>query len=286
MKSAPRLFLIGSLWTLEGYPRPKREWTLARKIQAVADAGFAGITANSLPKFGRLLENYRLRYVGFFAAKKPGDFDAAIREQKAVGAESINVQIGTGVTTAREALSMACALVRAASSQGVRVAFEVHRNTATETPEKLRELSDGFEREMGKRLPLTWDHSHPGVVKHVKPFLFSDVLLADREAVQAAWLFHCRPFNGQHAQVPVFDARHRLTPEFRDWLRFVEDLFRCWLEGPRPGNEMCVCPEIGPVGVHGYNLSTMPPSWEQAVVCRRELVAVWRRLGGDVAARE
>jgi hypothetical protein len=63
-------------------------------------------------------------------------------------------------------------------------------------------------------------------------------------------------------------------------LDFVAELFRCWLAGPQPGGELWICPEVGPVGVHGYNLSTMPPSWEQAIVCRRELAKLWRRLGG------
>ena len=34
---------IANLWSLNGHPSPKREWSLERKIKAVAEAGFDGI---------------------------------------------------------------------------------------------------------------------------------------------------------------------------------------------------------------------------------------------------
>jgi hypothetical protein len=175
---------------------------------------------------------------------------------------------------------MAVTLIREADRQGVYASVEVHRDTATETPEKLYAIADGYRRATGKLLPITWDHSHIALVKHLKAESFSPVLLARPELIRHARHFHCRPFNGHHCQVPVMDGKGRLTREFKDWLLFVEDLFKCWLAGPRPGNEIWVCPEIGPVAVHGYNLTTMPGSWPQAVACERELAQLWKRLGG------
>jgi hypothetical protein len=46
-------------------------------------------------------------------------------------------------------------------------------------------------------------------------------------------MFHLRPFNSQHCQVPVTNGRGALTPEFRDYLAFVEDLFAL-LAAPAP----------------------------------------------------
>ena len=75
--------------------------------------------------------------------------------------------------------------------------------------------------------------------------------------------------------MPVTDGRDRLTPEFLDYIRFVEDLFVCWLQGPRPGGELRVCPEIGMT--HGYQLSTFPHAWPEAVRARQEIRTAWRR---------
>ena len=49
------------------------------------------------------------------------------------------------------------------------VAIEVHRDTCTETPEKAYGLAAGYEKAEGKPLKMTWDFSHPAVVKHLNP---------------------------------------------------------------------------------------------------------------------
>jgi hypothetical protein len=90
-------------------------------------------------------------------------------------------------------------------------------------------------------------------------------------------LTHLRPFNGHHCQVPVTDGRGNLTREFEDNLIFVGDLFRCWLAGPRPHNELWVVPELGPVA-SGYGISTWPAPWEDCLVARREFEKLWQRV--------
>ena len=280
MKDAPRIVFVANLWTLAGHPTPGREWSQAKKIRAVAAEEFDAVTTTATPGLKPLLQENGLRYTGFFSSSDPREFARLIRAQRAAGAENINVQLGEDFTPVKQAAAWAVALGREAKRQGIYTAIEVHRDTATETPEKLRAIAAGYRRATGDWLPVTWDHSHLAVVKHLKPALFSQMLLRAPRLIQSARLLHCRPFNGQHAQVPVFAAHGRLTPEFKVWLGFAEELFRCWLAGPRPGNELWVCPEIGPVGVHGYNLTTMPPSWTQALVCKRELAKLWRRLGG------
>jgi hypothetical protein len=277
-KSRPAIVFTANLWTLEGHPSPRREWSLARKVRAVADAGFDAVTARASAELAALLRTHGLRFMGFFATSVTKDLKSLLAAQKAAGAETVNVQLGDDFTLTPEALRLTRALLAEARRQEVYAAVEVHRDTATETPEKTYALADAYRIATKEVLPLTWDHSHLAVVKHVNPFLFSEVLLQRKDLIQAARLFHLRPFNGQHAQIPVMDARGRLTPEFLDWLKFAEDLFRMWLAGPQPGGEIWVCPEVGPTAEHGYNLSVMEPSWEQAIVCRRELLKVWKRV--------
>jgi hypothetical protein len=64
----------------------------------------------------------------------------------------------------------------------------------------------------------------------------------------------------------------------KDWLPFAEALLKCWLDGNRNTNrELFVCPEMGPVA-SGYNLSTLPNSWEDAKVVRLETDKIWKKL--------
>jgi hypothetical protein len=80
--------------------------------------------------------------------------------------------------------------------------------------------------------------------------------------------------------VPVTDGRGKLTREFKDYLAFVEDVFRCWLAGSRPFNELWVVPELGPVA-SGYGISTWPSPWEDAVIAKREFEKIWNKVVRD-----
>ena len=281
----PRIVFVANLWTLAGHPTPRREWSLARKVRAVAAAGFDAVTAPPSGELAARLRAHGLRYMGFFSSSDAREMRPLLAAQRAAGAELVNVQLGDDSTPARESARLADTLMCEARRQKLYAAIEVHRDTATEMPEKTDALAEAYRRATGELLPLTWDHSHFAVVKHLKPAQFNVGLLRRADLIQTARIFHLRPFNGQHAQVPVIDARGRLTPEFRTWMNFAEALIKLWLAGPQPGGELWVCPEIGPVGVHGYNLSVMEPSWTQAIVCRRELHKLWGRLTATVKRR-
>ena len=282
----PRLSFVAYLWTLEGYPAPRKEWSLARKLREIESAGFQAVTYPASAELREALAASRLQFQGFFNSGDAQAFYRLVREQHGLGADLINVQLQSSRGSIPDLVTKAALLVKEAQSQGVSVSIETHRGTATETPERLYSLADQFHKQTGAVLPITFDFSHLAVVKHLRGSRFQEVLLERPDLIQRSPLFHCRPFNGQHAQVPVTDQRGRLTPEFREWLIFAEAAFSCWLSGPRPGNHLWVCPEIGPTGgPHGYNLSTMPPSWPQALICQREVAKLWRRLGGVVSRR-
>lgn len=276
----PRLVLVASLWTLDRHPRPSRPWSLARKIRAAAEAGFAGVASTSAaePGLAPLLARHDLRFTGFLLLRGRVDFRRLLAAERAAGATLVNVQLGDHATPPGEALDLLLRARDESRAQGLRLSLETHRNTATDTPEKTLALADAYRTATGEPLPLTWDPSHWAVVKHLRPARFREMLLEPAELIRSSRLFHCRPFNGQHAQLPATDARGRLTPEFRAWLEYIEELFALWLRGPRPGGELQVCPEFGPTDAQGYNLSTMPDPWSQALVCRRELARLWRRL--------
>ena len=272
---APRLVMCATTWSMIGYPTPKREWSVARKVAAIADAGFDGVCAYITPEIRAEATRRGLEVMSGFDAKSAADALPRLRAQRDLGVRFINVQLLNHDTPPAVAARAAVQLIRQSRLLGVAVHIETHRDTATETPEKFDEIARLYRRATGELLPVTWDHSHFAVSKHMMPADYSSRLLVWPKLIQASQMFHLRPFNSQHCQVPVTDGRGRLTREFGDYLKFAEDLFACWLAGPRPGNELWVCPEMGMS--HGYHVSTDPHAWPDVVRERTELLGAWRR---------
>lgn len=260
---------------MEGQPSPRRPWSLATKLRLIKEAGFDGIAEMFQPEFAPHLQRHGLRICGRIFSRDGRDTESLLKIEAAGGALYVNCMLGEHDTTPAVATRLIIRTVRQARVLGLSAHLETHRDTCTETPEKLAEIARRYERETGELLPVTWDHSHLAVNKHLLPAEYSRRLLDQPELIQHSRLFHCRPFNGQHAQVPVTNGHGKLTPEFLEYLTFVEDLFVLWLRGPSPRGELWICPELGTTG--GYHVSTNPPVWLDTVRCRTELIKAWSR---------
>jgi hypothetical protein len=272
----PSIHFIANLWTLEEHPSAESEWSLEEKIVAVKEAGFAGVNHGATPELEALLARHDLAFSGLFDASDPAEFAALIKAQVDCGSTTINVQLCDHDTPVEEAIEKSILLMEEDERQKANTHLEVHRDTCTETPEKAYAIADGYQKVTGTLLRMNIDHSHPAIIKHLRPAEFAERLLDRAELLQHGNLLHCRPFNGHHCQIPVTDGRGHLTREFRDYLPFVEAAFACWLEGPRPHNELWVVPELGPVS-SGYGITTWPPVWEDCLVAKGEMQAAWDR---------
>ncbi len=273
--SKPVIRHIANLWTLVWHPAKAREWTLERKLRAVKDAGFDGFSTALTPQHAKLADKLGLMRVGYVSSGNPREFAPALRAQKEAGALHVNVQLADHDTTIFDAIRLAQKLMAESKKLGLEAAIEVHRDTCTETPEKTYALANGYELATGELLPMTWDYSHLAVVKHLlAPFW---PRLGERpDLIQRAQQFHFRPFNGHHCQVPVTNGRGRLTPEFLDFVPFMEKVMECWLAKASLGREFIAVPEMGPLWL-GYNLHAFPSSWEEAKVLREQIEKAWRR---------
>lgn len=216
--------------------------------------------------------------LGYIGSGKASEFAGAVQANKDEGAHYLNVQLADEDTLTPEALGLTLLLMQEARHQGVQLGIEIHRDTCTETPEKSYALADAYQKVTGELLPMTWDFSHFAVVKHLRPDNYAERLLLRPDLVQKAQQFHFRPFNGHHCQVPVTDGHGHLTTEVKDYLPLVEAVLKCWLSAKEnAGRDLFAVPEMGPVS-SGYNLSTLPSSWEDAKVLRVEIDKIWRRL--------
>jgi hypothetical protein len=275
VSAPPRLVMCAAMWSLEKHPTPRREWSLARKVAAIAAAGFDGVCGYVSPELKAAADAHGLRLMSGFDGGELKTALPRLRAQRDLGVRFVNLQLLDHDTPPAVAAPLAARLVREGAALGLAVHIETHRDTATETPEKFDEIARLYRRATGAPLPVTWDHSHFAVSKHMLPRDYSARLLVWPELIQHSQMFHLRPFNSQHCQVPVTNGRGRLTPEFRDYLVFVEDLLALWLAGPRPGGELWVCPELG--ASVGYHVSTDPALWPDAVRARTEILGAWRR---------
>jgi hypothetical protein len=272
--SKPTIRHVLNLWTLVWHPSKGREWRLERKLEEVKAAGFDGFMDHLSPLHRKAADRLGLISVGFFRSSKVRDFDALMQQQRDCGAVHVNVHLGEHDTPLFEALQMARQLMAAGGRLGVRPSVEVHRDTATETPEKTYALADAYEDATGELLPLTWDYSHLAVVKHLLP-PFWDRLGVRPDLLQRSEQFHFRPFNGHHCQVPVTNGKGKYTPELLDYLPFLDKVLETWLAGAEPGREIYAVPELGPLWL-GYGLHAFPPSWEDAQVLRSEIQLRWQ----------
>jgi hypothetical protein len=276
MKSTPpRIVMCAALWSMIAWPKPNQEASLKRKLRAVKEAGFDGICAFITPEMKAIADDLGLALMSGFDAKSVADALPRLRAQRDLGVKFINIQLLNHDTLPQTAAPVAVKLVQAARELGLSVHIETHRDTSTETPEKFDEIARLYKQATKELMPVTWDHSHFAVSKHMLPPDYSKRLLAWPKLIQHSQMLHLRPFNSQHLQVPVTNGRGQLTPEFDDYLRFVEDLFALWLSGPQPGGEVWVCPELGMS--HGYHVSVHPHAWPDAIRARTEMMGAWNR---------
>jgi hypothetical protein len=277
----PSIAHIAALWSLDAHPPGRREWSLERKIRAVAEAGFDGAAGALTPEHRRLAEKWGLRHLlGYISSDRPGEFAQKIRAQKAGGAVHVNVQMDNHDTPPALAARHWLRMVREAERiGGVVVSLEVHRDTCTETPEKTYEIAERYHRATGEMIKLNFDFSHFAVVKHLRPDGYAARLLDHPGLVRNAEQCHFRPFNGHHCQVPVTHGG-RLTPEAAAYLGFARAIMRIWAGAiQNRARTLFACPEMGPYTGFGdgggYNITGLRPAWPEAIALRRELAKAW-----------
>jgi len=270
-----KLIQFAGLWTLVHHPSRQREWTLDRKLKAIKAAGFSGVCARLDRAIAMLARANGLFAIGLIFPDDPAEFAQLLRTQKEFGAVHVNVQLGTHATSATDAVKRWIQLEKDAEQHGLIVSLETHRDSVTETPEKLFELADRYEKLARRPLRLTWDFSHFGVVKHLHSGKFIERLLTRPDLVQNATQFHFRPFNSHHAQLPV-THKGELTPEAIDYLEFAQEVMHIWKVDPQNRErEMLGCPSLGPKS--GYALSNFPPVWPDALALSAELTRRWQK---------
>jgi hypothetical protein len=270
----PRLNQCATLGSLVGYGEKKKsEWTTKKKLKIIKEARFAGFVGRTAFISSEQVRKSGLMFACTTDLNGVREIRPKLKEIKATGARVVNVQMLDHNTGSKRAIEVARRLMDQAEQLDMDVSIEVHRDTCTETPEKTYALAEGFERAEKRKLKLTWDFSHPAIIKHLSP-PYWDRLAERPDLIQFSNQFHFRPFNGHHAQIPALDIKGKYTPEFKDWLEFAERVFSCWLSAAEPGREIFVCPEQI---AGGYHISVFGDRWKDVIAIKKAIDKAWKR---------
>lgn len=268
----PKICHMATLGSLEG-GTSRKEWSVKQKLSRILKAGFDGFVGRVPLVTRENIEESGLVFAATVDISGIREIRPKLKAIQNVGARCVNAQMLDHDTPTKRAVEVGRRVMDVANEFGMDVSIEIHRDTCTETPEKAYALAESFEKAEKKPLKITWDFSHPAVIKHLSP-PYWDRLAERPDLIQHAQQFHFRPFNGHHAQIPVLGKGGKFTTEFLDWLEFAEGVIVCWLQAATPGREMFVCPEqIG----GGYALSVFGNRWKDAQIIRSEIDRIWRK---------
>ena len=269
----PKIQHMATLWTLTDYGGKKGEWSIDQKIKRIKKTGFDGFCGRVPDITAEHVKRHGLLFAATVDIGTVKEIRPKLKAIKEANARCVNVQLLDHDTPTERAVATARRVMEEADKLEMDVAIEVHRDTCTETPEKAYALAEGFEKAENRLMKMTWDFSHPAVIKHLSP-PYWDRLAERIDLIQYAQQFHFRPFNGHHCQVPALGRGGKFTPEFLDWLEFADQVIACWLRAAEPGREMFVCPEQGS---GGYFLSVFGDRWKDVQAIRDEVDRVWRK---------
>ncbi len=275
--STPKLTIALNFWTMWGYPSADAEWNADQRAAAIKEAGFDAIAYGPDPAIKEAIAKHGLRFGGAFDASEVEQFEPKIKACLEIDNGPINCQLCDHDTPVEEAVEKTVELMKVSESLGAEVHLEMHRDTCTETPEKQYAIIEGVLAKTGKKPRVNFDFSHPGIVKHLNPDNYAERLFEDIPCFQASTLWHMRPFNGHHCQIPITDGNGNFSPEYEDIRPFIKAALEHWLAGPKPNNELWVVPELGPTR-GGYGLSCFPTIWEDAIVLGKDIQKFWAEL--------
>ena len=253
-------------------PSAAKQWSDEEKFKQAKKAGFDAIGGGAMPEVVPLCEKYGMEYICYIDGNEK--YTERLKAAAATNPARINVQLLDHDTAPKDAVKIWIKMAALAEKMGLNVDLEVHRDTCTETPEKTYEIAERFEKATGKKIRFCFDFSHIAVVKHLNP-PYAERLLVRPDLVQLSRQAHFRPFNGHHCQVPATDGKGNETPEFRNYLEFVDAFIACWMKGAKGGEVLYACPEFGPLG--GYGISTFPNVWKDAILLRAKTEALWKK---------
>ncbi|WP_253725924.1 hypothetical protein [Brevibacillus borstelensis] len=130
----PRLEVHQSWWAMRGIGDENGEWSLAKKLAKIAEAGYGGIMGR-LPApeeaglWRSLLDHYNLQFGVEAFPEEPEEFAAFLRKAKQFGVSYVNAQVKDSFVVGEKAINRLKGIIREGKNHGipVRTADGLHR---------------------------------------------------------------------------------------------------------------------------------------------------------------
>lgn len=274
----PQLKVMAADWSVQNYPTAKRPWSIKTKVKKVKEAGFDGMSSGANSALAAELQKNGLEMVGGVDVGAQKEAMGKLKAFSDLGVTHVNIQLCDHDTSTDEALKVARKVVEIGGNLGMKPAIEIHRDTCTETPEKAFALANAYQKKYKKKLRMNFDHSHPAIIKQIRPEEYWARLSDRMDLLKMHELIHFRPFTGSHCQTAVTDGSGGLDRDFKIWIEnYLTPALSTWLKGARAGKVLYVVPELGPQG-SGYALACFPDIWMDTIREKDEIRKVWNRL--------
>ena len=274
----PQLHLCAAGWTLTNYPSEEKQWSDETKVKRAKEAGFAGFSAGANATLVAAFKKHAMPLVGGVDIASVDEAEGKLAPFKAAGAMHVNVQLCDHDSNLEDALKVARKVILVGKALEIKPAIEMHRDTFTETPEKAYGLARAYEKLHKEKLRMNFDHSHPAIIKQLRPPSYWERLSQRIDLLRMSELIHLRPFTGSHCQTPITNGKGKLDLDFETWRDcFCKPMLECWLAGARAGKELWAVIELGPKG-SGYGMDCFPDIWKDAIVARAEIDKLWKNL--------
>lgn len=276
------LLVFQSMWAMEQLPWRGADWTFAEQVERIAAAGFDGAAVEfedyeAAKEITGLLREHDLLWSIECA---PRDFDelrTAIERAEEFGldrATHINLQPNVRPATVLEGIPLILEWQRIADEAGLPVLFETHRDRMTTDLLYTLQLIDAI-----PRMELTADLSHYLLGREFRwPVSEENHRLIER-ILDRAYAFHGRVASREQVQIQLeFPCHRQWLDLFAGWWR---EGFRRWRERAADGDRLIFTTELGPprwYAISGPDGEEMSDRWEEALLLRREIHAVWDEL--------
>lgn len=278
------LLVFQSMWAMEQLPWRGPAWSYAEQVERIAAAGFDGAAVEfedyeGAKEITGLLREHDLRWSIECAPKDFDELRTAIDRAAEFGldrATHINLQPNVRPETVLEGVLMILECQKIADEAGIPVLFETHRDRLTTDLLYTLQLIDAI-----PAMRLTADLSHYLLGREFRwPVSEENHALVER-ILARAYAFHGRVASREQVQIQLEFPHHR------QWLDLFLDWWRLGFENCRArggvGDQVIFTTELGPprwYAISGPDGEEMSDRWEEALLLRREVAAVWDEAVG------
>ena len=278
-----RLEVYQSLWAMERRVPGEPEPSLAAMIDAIADAGFAGVCLDlaiediPLAHAARPLlaaRGLKTLFNGF-----PRD-DDQLRTMLALardhGAPCLSVIGQVMPRRVAAMIDLARHWIAIAAAEGLPILFETHRHGLLNDLYPTLDLLDAI-----PGLRLCADLSHFVVDREFALPLDPEAEAMMTRVLERSWSFQGRVASNEQVQVQLGFPRHAAWEA--QFVRWWEQGLRSWRARAPAGEPATFLCELGPppyaiTGADGLELSDR---WQEALTIKRRVEAIWARLEAE-----